>query len=230
MRLLVPCAACRRHLDAQAAVCPFCAVPRPSSSLRAATLVARAGRVSRAAVLAGAAACWTNHPSPQYASPPPPDGEQQPVDDRRQPDGDPQQRNAPALAESDGSPPDPKLVPEPRPDRGTILGRVVNRHTVRYPGVEVTIEGPTLGKKTKVITDKRGIFVLENIPPGNYRVTIESARLSPQDPPISTSLPVAAGTVATMAILGEVVAPVAVPVDTACCKPYGAPPARRRVV
>jgi hypothetical protein len=225
--MLLPCASCRRHVDVREVACPFCGAARIAS--RPASLVAQLGRASRAAVFAGAAACWTNNPPPQYASPPPPPP----------PDGEQQQSQAPPVpsravdTSQDGTPPDPGLAPKPRADRGTILGRVVNASSVRYPGVEVTIVGPTFSAKpVKVVTDSRGIFLLENVVPGNYRITIESARLTPQDPPISTSLAITAGNVQTLAILGEATAPVAapVPVDHSCCKPYGAPPARRRVV
>lgn len=108
---------------------------------------------------------------------------------------------------SDASPPDPSLVAQPAANSGTILGRVVNANHVRFPNVEVTVTGPSLNQHQKIVTDERGIFVVENTQPGWYRVTVDSARLSPQDPPVSTSVKVTPGEVATLTILGEAIAP-----------------------
>src|SRR5262245_16947602 len=71
---LEPCTQCRRHIAADATVCPFCAAAHHTASRTAAIV---AGRFSRAAVFAGLAGCYTSNPPPQYPPPPPP-GDQQP--------------------------------------------------------------------------------------------------------------------------------------------------------
>ncbi len=48
---LKPCAACQRHVSITETACPFCSEPLDASPPRSSTL----GRVSRAAVFAGAA-------------------------------------------------------------------------------------------------------------------------------------------------------------------------------
>jgi hypothetical protein len=52
---LKPCAACQRHVAITEVACPFCSEPLEASSPRSSTL----GRVSRAAVFAGAALATT---------------------------------------------------------------------------------------------------------------------------------------------------------------------------
>src|SRR5690606_7068696 len=68
---LVPCVGCRRHVAQGASTCPFCGEALPAD--REVPPPRRAaGRLSRAAVFAGAtlAGCYTSASNPQ---PPPPD-------------------------------------------------------------------------------------------------------------------------------------------------------------
>src|SRR5947208_3276962 len=68
---LVACARCKRHIRVSAARCPFCDGAREAHLIS--RLVDTGGRLSRAAVFAGAAACYTSPPKPQGPPPPPPD-------------------------------------------------------------------------------------------------------------------------------------------------------------
>ncbi len=208
---LVPCAACRRHFDVRASACPFCATARASDAV---TFVTRAGRLSRAAVFVGAAACYTstNAPPPSTVTPTPASST---------PDTGAQARWD---AEPPGTPPNPAYAPAPRPDRATLLIRVVDASSRVFPGVMIDIIGP---ETRRVTSGAGGIALVENLLPGTYRVAIV---LPPGQPPLAATTSLAAGAVQPMATLGEAPRAIATPVDNACCKPYGAPPARRRVV
>ena len=86
------------------------------------------------------------------------------------------------------------------------------------------LQGTTL--KLRATVDASGKFVFANLPPGTYHVIVED--------PNGTKTPGLAGTVAvgagqTMQMVLQVPQPY-VPPREPCCKPYGAPPARRRVV
>jgi len=211
--LLVPCSGCRRHIAADEDDCPFCRTRRSGSP----TLFVRAGRISRAAIFASTAACWTSsspQTTSQFATPPP---------EKQEAQSEPE---VPEDMQNDAGMPDPSLAPKPRADRGTIFGRVTNSKYRRMPGVTITVVGST---SHRVVTDAKGYFIVENLVPGIYRVTIPTARMTPQDPPNSADIDVIAGQVSPIGMLGEIV-PRPIERDNACCKPYGAPPARRRVV
>jgi hypothetical protein len=217
---LVACSECRRHVNAVETACPFC------GAVRTPILVPRlrgGGRISRAAVFVGAAACYTSSPPPQRYAAPPPDPQQQ-----QQPQGQPlEDAQVRWDAEPAGSMPNPAYAPRPRAGRATLLGRVVDSSSLALPGVEVQIEGP---EPHRVRSGRGGIFLVENLVPGTYRVIIDR-RANPGDGVVEVAVELVAGTVTPMAILGDPPGPaVAKPIDNACCKPYGAPPARRRVV
>ena len=55
MSELLPCGVCRRHVSAGESACPFCGASREAST----PATARLGRLSRAAVFAGAALATT---------------------------------------------------------------------------------------------------------------------------------------------------------------------------
>src|SRR5688500_11520192 len=76
---LLPCARCRRHIDSRASECPFCTAP---STRVVRSLMQAGGRLSRAAIFAGTAACWTSsqpvQEGPPAPPPPPPADAQEP--------------------------------------------------------------------------------------------------------------------------------------------------------
>jgi hypothetical protein len=123
--------------------------------------------------------------------------------------------------------PNPDYAPRPLSNRTSLLIRIVDASSQVFPGADIDIIGP---ETRRVRSGKGGIVLVENLVPGSYRVVI--ARPAKPGEQIETTLELTAGVVHPMAMLGEPSKATAVPVqmDNSCCKPYGAPPARRRVV
>ena len=161
-----------------------------------------AGRFSRAAVFAGLASCYTTPPPQEVHQPPPP-----PPDERRQeqPPPDPDQQYAKPPITANGA------------IRGTVRddsGRLMPRFRLQLSGSRTTT------------TDANGVFTFDDLPPGRYQVeygTPYGGRRGPE----YTDAVVKAGEVSRV----DIQLPPPPPPDRGpCCKPYGAPPARRRIV
>jgi hypothetical protein len=216
MSQLIPCEECRRHVVSTAAACPFCGFPRmstPTSSLRV-----QVSRLSRAAVFAGMTSCWSSS-SPAPAPLP-----------AEQTQTQTQTAQAPAFDDRNAPYPDPRRAPTPRPDRASLVARFTDRSYQLMPNLKIRIEGP---ESRTVTTGPDGIVIVENLLPGKYTVTVEG-RPGPDYAPLVSELELTPGRVTPMGMLGEHMTNAEAapkPIDrSACCKPYGAPPARRRVV
>ncbi|HUS30591.1 MAG TPA: carboxypeptidase-like regulatory domain-containing protein [Kofleriaceae bacterium] len=203
---LVACTKCNRHIRITATHCPFCSAPHTRI---ARSLLDAGGRLSRAAVFAGAAACYTSSPQQVQGPPPPP-----PPDDTVQ--------QAP--------PPDDSTFSQPPPgDRQPYsLGRIEGTVSARGPGlniggIRVFVHGQNLNQDTT--TDEGGRFRFEKLPPGTYTIELEGNG-NPRSAPPRQVVTVIADGAATVTLVYSPYVPDRGP----CCKPYGAPPARRRVV
>jgi hypothetical protein len=192
-----PCSACRRHVSRTDAVCPFCG----ARTTRARPAPSYAGRLSRAAVFAGAVAC-SQTPAPK---PPPPTPIEYPF----------------------------ALPPAPATGRASLSG-VVREGGYRMAGITVRLENNDDGARLDTRTNDKGEFQFLDLAPGVYVVVPDPGYHNPrpQDGPVMQQ----AVQVQLAADMNErrdlsVAKPLPYTPDTGpCCKPYGAPPARRRIV
>lgn len=107
---------------------------------------------------------------------------------------------------------------------GTIRGFVRDGATGRVlPSFEVTLMGPD-GSIAYAISDRYGEYVFANLPPGEYIVQYPAPH--PRQSPLE--MPVTLGT--DKGQHADLTVYLPEPDRGPCCKPYGAPPARRRVV
>lgn len=208
---LHPCTTCRRHFDARATSCPFCASAQQGAAGRAA--LATVARLSRAAVFAGAAACYTGPTTPTTTTTTvPPSGSAQ-----------------------FAAPAEP---PAPAAGMATLHG-VVTRDGRPLAGAHVRASNEQ-GVKVDTTSGTLGEFVFKDLAPGRWTVDVDEDDYDPyrysrrpQDgPPPRPPSPVVelhADHIARQDI-PLYSPPVPEPDTGPCCKPYGAPPARRRVV
>jgi hypothetical protein len=218
---LEPCAQCRRHITIESERCPFCAAPR--QVVRRSRLLDHGGRLSRAAVFAGAAACYTSAPIEQTTPPPPPPPPPHETVEQVQGDpppddvavDDPHQHQQQQFSQPPPPPPPPAVTP------GHIAGKVVmGKHAQAYRHVEVRGNGVHL----TATTEPDGTFAIRDLPPGSYQVVVPPNH--PRHSPITQVVTITSGATSKITIA----MPTPVPDRGPCCKPYGAPPARRRVV
>lgn len=209
---LRPCPSCQRHIQARDAACPFCATAN-ATRLQSSAL-ATVGRMSRAAIFAGLAACSSSTPPVHQATPPP-------------------------------TPPNPALVqqfdaaPAPAAGKASIRGFV---HRDGQPLVNVRVKASgEQGEQGEheTTTGPHGEYMFVNIVPGEWTVTLDADAYDahrysrrPQDTPMGQPHQ-------TIAVspdenrrfdLTIYSPPLPEPDRGPCCKPYGAPPARRRIV
>jgi Carboxypeptidase regulatory-like domain len=188
---------CRRHVAATAAACPFCGA---HAIARTRPLPSTVGRLTRAAVFAGAAGCAT---APVYKAPPPPPPIEYPV----------------------------TTPPAPAPGLATVSG-VVRQEGARRANVPVYLHSENGRRETR--SNDKGEFVFADLAPGRYSIVADPGYRNhrPQDGlvsqmPVDVVLAPDANERHDLAVVGP--APYE-PDRGPCCKPYGAPPARRRVV
>jgi hypothetical protein len=216
---LRPCPSCRRHVREDQ--CPFCGASLPP----AVRLPAVAGRFSRAAVFAGAtlAGC-SSSPAPQHAAPPPPPDDHAAVIVDAAPPAD-------AAVQTFAAPPPDAAAP--------AVGTSIIRGTIRYTNAQpyahraVTLVGVG-GSMRGVRTDAKGRYEIRDIPAGTYQVRLErdETNRGHQGPPPPPTRAVVLADNQTETV-DFTIAVYVEPVEHdrgPCCKPYGAPPARRRVV
>jgi hypothetical protein len=213
---LQPCDRCHRHVAVTAPSCPFCGSHRAPGLAR---LVEHAGRLSRAAVFAGLAACTSNPPphniQQQPPPPPPPDATTATVTNtttfaQPPPDGGQAQPRDGGQVQATGV--------------GSIEG-IVKRRGRPASGEAVTLSPG--GQRT--VTDAKGHYAFTNLPPGNYSLLTTSYDDNPHHPP-PPAQPVTVRPDAAAHVDLTIYEPVPDIDNGPCCKPYGAPPARRRVV
>jgi hypothetical protein len=200
MRPLVPCVTCRRHVDAVVEHCPFCDAPVTASPRTPGPL----GKLTRAAIFAGAAACGSTTPASQSTPAAPP---AVPHD----------AATAPAA--------DAATAARPMPDRqhlGTLRGRITRagQPLGNTPLRAIRLETPGFVRDSS--TDADGAYSFDDLPIGTYRLEILVASI--RDGWRDIGVP--EGVVTTLDIDASVIVHERVPE----AKPYGAPPARRRVV
>lgn len=179
--------------------CPFCDAPRSGVLARA---IDRGGRLSRAAVFASVAACYTSAPPPKDTTPPPPPNDTV--------------VEQPTFAQ----PPDQSA------DTGSIDGIVADALSNNpHPHAVVWYQGPDGGQK-QARADATGRFLIEKLAPGNYTVWTNNPGGNPRVQPPRRTVTVTANQSVNVTLNVQPYVPDRGP----CCKPYGAPPARRRVV
>jgi len=214
--MLIPCDGCRRHVRATDDACPFCHAAIPLAPLPRARVD---GRLSRAAVFAtavlAAPACIVQNPPPpnyqyqQQQQPPPP-----PPPDYQNQDHDPDPNPDTGYAQP---PPDY----QPTAATGVVRGRVIDTNGQPQPGVLVELHGNG-AQPTTLYTDDDGGYSFAGVPAGRYTMVVGSTRR-------------VVDAIAGRELIVNLAVP-APPVRTApydrhnIPKPYGAPPARKRLV
>jgi hypothetical protein len=178
-------------------------------------LIDAGGRLSRAAVFAGAAACYTNPAPAQHVTtppPPPPPGEGADaavVQDQhfaQPPDG--ATTNAAAAGSIDG------VVVE------LTSGQPIASTTVALQDQD--------GNSKQVQTDAKGHFIFNALAAGNYVLSTNQPGGNPRVSPTRQAVTIAGPGTINVTLNVQTAPP---NLDRGpCCKPYGAPPARRRVV
>jgi hypothetical protein len=215
-------------------MCPFCGLTLAAPTPRLPRL---AGRLSRAAVFgASLAGCYTSaapaqQPPTQIAPPPPPPDETAQV-------------TAPP-------PPPPPIDPNPNPNPNPSGGQFAKPPPGAMGGVDVLVtEGQTPLRNRDIWlsrndgtpvregrTDNAGHFIVRDLVPGTYQIATEALpgpppRHGPRDVPpgmpAMSSVTVTAGVIAKVTM--TLFRPPPIIDNSPCCKPYGAPPARRRTV
>lgn len=205
---LVACARCNRHIRESATRCPFCDAVRDRHLIS--RVIDTGARLSRAAVFAGAAACYTSPPPPQGPPPPPPDN------------------TVPTDTTGTGT------FAQPPPDGGSsttaqalgVIDGVARDGGMQAPIPHAMITLVGTGLQLHTTADDRGRFAFHDLPAGQYQIVLQDPGGNPRQPPPARIVQLAAGGTEHV-ILNK---PPYVPDRGPCCKPYGAPPARRRVV
>lgn len=181
---------------------PHCPFCNAPQSAAAERIVAQAARMSRAMIFAGVAACGSSPPAHRHAPPPPP-------------------------------PHDPVVVqqfataPSPSPSKASVRGFVMVDGRP-LTGVLVRARDEN-GMQLETTTGAKGEYAFIDIAPGYWQLTpdYELPSFRPRPPEYqSDSVVLADGANQRHDI--QIQTPP--PDDGPCCKPYGAPPARRRVV
>jgi hypothetical protein len=209
--MLQPCTQCNRHIVDTEVECPFCGAPNEARP-RGTSLLE--GRLSRAAVFAAvlAPACVVNDPPPQQY--PQQQYQQQP------PPPPPDQTYAQPPPNDQGPPPPPDDPPPPVADTAGV--HVVVRWNNGNPYVgPIQLHGPA---KRMANTDANGEVVVRDLPPGTYQVIVPNNH--PRRAPTTQTV-----VLRNDAVQRVTLTPIMPVYDRSNIpKPYGAPPARKRVV
>ncbi len=199
---LHPCTTCRRHVRVDARECPFCGAAQAAPSPRGAIPIV--GTMSRAAVFAGLTACWTSNKGAADPPPPPPPPPTLPADA--------------AVAEADPATPD---VPPDAPNAPILGGTVIDKFA-KTPLASATVElHDAKGKVASVNADGSGRYAFGTLVAGDYQLVV---RYNTNYGVGSAQVPVSVRDRPQ-----QVDVPVPVTRRAPIPKPYGAPPARRRI-
>jgi hypothetical protein len=197
MSELVPCPTCRRHCRGDAP-CPFCGAALPPTAARSPG--AASGRLSRAAIFAGAAfvapACGSasSHPASAESTP------SNTVTDSRGSTG----RLSGTVTNM--------RTRLPAPGEAIWIRTAPSEHPSKHPF------------ERSVTTNDDGTYVFDDLPPGEYVVVFPTMRRRDDDNDRGTRVTIKRG---EAAVLDRAIV-VYDPSDAKM--PYGAPPVRRRVV
>lgn len=197
---LRPCPACHRHVADEVA-CPFCGAARePAAPHRI-----PAGRLSRAAVFASAtlAGCWSSNAGSKQV-------DQHVVE--QQPD---------PTDHHDGTPVD--KGPPPVAGTGHVEGVITDSSGNPVVGIAVTLNAA--GGEQTTSTDARGHYAFHNVAVGAATILVRTSN-NPRHSPMMSGVTVSDGGVA----VGNMVVTYPRSNPSNIPMPYGAPPARRRVV
>lgn len=201
------CRECRRHFGTEPA-CPFCG----TLVERRAARIGAPARMSRAAIFAALSGCYTSSPPPQGPPPPPPPPHE---------DQGPQQF---------ATPPDTRPPDETAPvasARGRIEG-VVTASDGSGPMQQLHVqlsstEQPPRIAQRATTTDASGHYAFDQLPPGQYLLEV-GYRNHPRRPPPQRRITLAQDATQKVDVSYYIAPHSNVPM------PYGAPPARRRIV
>jgi Carboxypeptidase regulatory-like domain len=201
MKTLVPCSQCHRHVRVTEDGCPFCRAPRSSALV--------------GAIMGLAVGCGTPAPRTQMVR-------ELPIQapDAGAPDAPPDA--APVVVDAAvDAPPAP-----PAQGKGKISGRVfskVGANTVYYDvGLQLISSDRTVIRYAGTNSAQQGAYELQDLPPGTYKLHISD---NTQD--ADAELDVVVGRDQSVKLDIDL-ARIAMRLRPA--KPYGAPPARRRLV
>jgi hypothetical protein len=196
------CSQCHRHFGAEPA-CPFCGTAAPPPQPRAFS----PARLSRAAAFAGLASCYTSNPPPQHGPPPPPHVDQQ------------QQQTQQQTQQQLANPP-PAVVGTSR-IAGLVTDSTTNRPMAKVRVELHSIDSPERIPPRSTQTDVNGRYTFVELPLGRYVVMF-----GVPDPRGTPQRVIDLGDGDAQYASWEVYTQPASNIPT----PYGAPPARRRVV
>jgi len=211
-RNLAPCPGCRRHVADEAA-CPFCGIAlapqRPSRAVAP-------GRLSRAAVFAGATltGCWTNSNQPVTT----------PIEHH-----DTAQDKADKTEGSKVDASEHHEFARSAAKTGRIEGTLTETSTNQpQDGQQVALVNNATHARLVVTTDPAGHYMFDNVEPGDYTLVWDETG-NPRRPSRRVSAHVADGAQVKLDIT-ITWQPQQQQHHNNIPMPYGAPPARRRVV
>jgi hypothetical protein len=182
--------------------------------------------MSRAAVFAGAALASACHAAPRDVSPETPGSTGLP------PPRPPADAAMVAVIEPPvdarvDAPADAAVDAPPRPTTGIIRGQIVDYYGNVHPAMTVSLRRGK-AKPVSQRSDKNGYFTFEGLEPGDYELSFhEAAKGHQHRPALPVKVTLKAGDELPVNVALE---PIKMPKANTCCMPYGAPPARRRVV
>jgi hypothetical protein len=108
-----------------------------------------------------------------------------------------------------------------------VITSAVNGQPMTWVTVFLVIPGE---QSKEVSVDSQGRFVVEDLPPGKHVLMFQQPNADPRQLPSGEARDVVVREGATITLDVKLSPPLPVVDDGPCCKPYGAPPARRRVV
>jgi 5-hydroxyisourate hydrolase-like protein (transthyretin family) len=205
-RFLQPCPSCNRHVADEAA-CPFCGAALPASASPPATLP---GRFSRAAVFAGAtlAGCWTGGDEPRTTP-----IEHHDHDASKQTDKHDKHDKREA-----------EVTGEHRPSRieGTLTDTVSGQPAA---SIEIHLVNTATRAERTAFTTSDGRYTFDNVEPGSYTLTWGT-----NNPRQNRSVMHTTVTEGARITLNLTIAFPRQNNNSNIPMPYGAPPARYRIV